>query len=413
MSVWPAVILFGILLMWGSILSKHLGVPSAEGRFASVDGLRGYLAFGVFVHHGAVWYFFLRTGVWDLPASYLYLNLGQASVLIFFMITGFLFWMKLLRARSEPLDWNRLYFSRVLRLVPLYLLAMMLMAMTVGVIMKFQLRESIFALFRHLLEWSAFSVTGTPDINRLHNTPIIIGKVTWTLPYEWLFYFALPVLAISIRVASPRRFIIASAGLIAWLVYEIRPELIYLTAFGSGIVVAYLVHRNLVQNLSRKGIGSLVAACSLLAALTLFPTAKQILPVALLSIGFALIAGGNTLFGLLTWSVSRFLGQLTYGVYLLHGIVLFWAFRFVIGARDAAEFTPLQHWLVISLCVPAILILCWITFRFVELPAMRSVSSVSTLFRKRSMVRRSGLAPASYVRSVIHVRRLPDYSSIM
>src|SRR5579862_6911783 len=74
-------------------------------RFLAIDGLRGYLALSVFLHHSCVWYFYLRTGKWELPPSRLYVQLGQSSVALFFMITGFLFYSKLLQARNREFDW--------------------------------------------------------------------------------------------------------------------------------------------------------------------------------------------------------------------------------------------------------------------------------------------------------------------
>src|SRR5207302_5329977 len=126
MTIWPIFIVFAVVMLTGWLLSKRLTVPPASGRFTSLDGLRGYLAFGVFIHHGSVWYIFLHTSEWNVPPSYVYTNIGQASVALFFMITGFLFWSKLLRGHEEPINWYRLYLSRLLRLVPLYTLAVTL-----------------------------------------------------------------------------------------------------------------------------------------------------------------------------------------------------------------------------------------------------------------------------------------------
>ncbi len=68
-----------------------------KGRYDSIDGLRGYLAFFVFLHHSLVWYFYVRTGVWSTLDSHFYNHLGQASVIFFFMITGFLFYAKVIQ----------------------------------------------------------------------------------------------------------------------------------------------------------------------------------------------------------------------------------------------------------------------------------------------------------------------------
>lgn len=42
---------------------------SIAGHYPIIDGLRGFLAFGVFVHHASIWYTFLKTRIWALPAS--------------------------------------------------------------------------------------------------------------------------------------------------------------------------------------------------------------------------------------------------------------------------------------------------------------------------------------------------------
>jgi peptidoglycan/LPS O-acetylase OafA/YrhL len=63
-------------------------------RFSTLDGLRGYAAFLVYLNHSAAWYVFARTGIWAVPATRLFAHFGRSSVEIFFMITGFLFWVE-------------------------------------------------------------------------------------------------------------------------------------------------------------------------------------------------------------------------------------------------------------------------------------------------------------------------------
>ena len=49
------------------------------------------------------------------------LHLGQTSVALFFMITAFLFWGRVL-AQGERMDWPAMLFARLYRLYPVYLL---------------------------------------------------------------------------------------------------------------------------------------------------------------------------------------------------------------------------------------------------------------------------------------------------
>jgi len=118
---------------------------------------------------------------------------------------------------------------------------------------------------------------------------------------------------------------------------------------------------------------------ALLAGLTRFSTAFAPVPLLLLSALFAIVACGNTLFGALEWPAARGLGDMGYSVYLLHGLVLFAAFRFVFDAAGAARLSAAQHWLVIWACTPIVVALSFVTFRIVEAPAMARVDRVNAL----------------------------------
>ena len=69
--------------------------------------------------------------------------------------------------------------------------------------------------------------------------------------------------------------------------------------------------------------GALVVSC--------YDTADSAAPLALLTLAFSLVASAAAVFGLFTHTTSRLLGELTYGIYLLHGLLLFVLFRFAIG----------------------------------------------------------------------------------
>ena len=67
------------------VMSRLLSVRFPANRVSAIDGLRGYLGFAVFLHHGAIWFYYLRSGEWALPPSWLYTHLGQSGVALFFM----------------------------------------------------------------------------------------------------------------------------------------------------------------------------------------------------------------------------------------------------------------------------------------------------------------------------------------
>ena len=126
--VWPYFVLMFIAMgLAGLPLLRFLdGAEDHGNRYSSIDGLRGFLALGVFVFHLVVTHRFIETGTWEVPDSRFYVLLGPIGVSVFFMITGFLFWGKLLRTKGRP-RWNALYIGRLFRIGPLYLVVVVIM----------------------------------------------------------------------------------------------------------------------------------------------------------------------------------------------------------------------------------------------------------------------------------------------
>src|SRR5690242_20657357 len=80
-------------------------LPDAARRIGCIDGLRGYLALGVMVHHFVIWLGVLAGLPWRPPTLALFTNLGQGAVTLFFMVTGALFYGKILGG-LRGVDWR-------------------------------------------------------------------------------------------------------------------------------------------------------------------------------------------------------------------------------------------------------------------------------------------------------------------
>ena len=102
-----ALALTGVALLVAALLARATGAVPVAHRYRSLDGLRGYLALFVVIHHAAIWHGFARTDVWHGPPSHLYNQLGQGSVATFFMITGFLFFGKRFAVVARKSDEER------------------------------------------------------------------------------------------------------------------------------------------------------------------------------------------------------------------------------------------------------------------------------------------------------------------
>jgi len=394
-SAWPAIASLALGLLTAYFLAARFGAPSSRGRFASIDGLRGYLAFFVFLHHSAVWYFYLRTGVWTLPPSNLYTHFGHAGVMMFFMVTGFLFWSKLIDGRKTPIDWTRLFVSRVLRIAPLYFFALAVLIAAVIYLSGFRLRESPGSLLIELGHWVGFTTLGAPDLNGVPHTSLILASVTWTLPYEWFFYLSLPLFAVLFRMPAPKFWVVVGVAGVLGAFLCGRAGIGVISSFGAGIITAFLQRFKAVRSLASLNISSLVAIAALGLAVYGYASPFALRPLILISAAFAIIACGNSLFGLLVSPVSRVLGEISYSIYLLHGFLLFAVFTFVTGRGYAATLSAVQHWLIVVAASPLLILFCFVTFRFIEAPAMLSAPSVAARIARRLGKRGDTGSPAN------------------
>ena len=360
--------------------------PPLSKRYASLDGLRGLLATLVVIHHAAIWRFYARTGEWALPPSRLYSHFGQSSVALFFMITAFLFGAKLLEGRARPVDWLRMYVSRVLRIVPLYFFFVGVLVVIAITASRLTLRESWLRLGLNIAHWLAFAIVDMPTLNRFEAP--IIGGAAWSLAYEWWFYLALPALGLLAGLRRQPGWLVAASGGAAMLAgYWIttRGGWPIAAMFLGGCLAAVLIRQPRLRDIARHPASTILALAALGAAArtpATFDAASTVLLVA----GFLPIACGNTLFGLLTIAPMRTLGAMSYSLYLLHGIGLYLAFS-SLGAGAAARLTPVQHWLVVFVAVPLIVGMCRLTFLAIEAPAMAAVDGATA--RVRTLVHRA------------------------
>lgn len=166
--------------------------PQLNNRFITIDGLRGFLGISVFIHHAYFWNIYLKTKQWSSSGNYIYNQLGQTSVSLFFMITGFLFLTKIFN--TENISWKSFFIQRFYRIAPLYFISILV------VIILFSLNiqtnqigtSSYFSSIFHALTFSFFQ-------NRTQAFPfemvLINAGVTWSLPYELFFYMSLPMIS--------------------------------------------------------------------------------------------------------------------------------------------------------------------------------------------------------------------------
>jgi len=154
--VWAYFVLMTVVVGFAALpLFRFIdNAPNPGARYSTIDGLRGFLALAVFVFHLLVTHRFIETGIWDVPDSRFYALLGSVGVSLFFMITGFLFWEKMLRAKGRP-RWRELYIGRLFRIGPMYLFVVLVMLYIVFTRTGFQLHEPADVVAKSVLQWLA------------------------------------------------------------------------------------------------------------------------------------------------------------------------------------------------------------------------------------------------------------------
>jgi len=298
------------------ILPEKLKAELGSGdRNIPIDGIRGYLAFGVYVHHCLLTWIFLRDGHLTSPPHNFEFQLGATSVALFFMITAFLFWGRALA--KAGLDLKSFFISRLFRIYPLYLFALCLICAGVAYKTNWAMLEPGTRIAVEVGKWLCFR---TPDINSY--PAIQIDAVTWTLLYEAWFYLSLPLLVgIFLKRYAAWKSIVA-LGIIALLFKFNHLQINIAAAFLGGIVALYWRAEEKRIALARTHMAAVVALVSLACVVLFLYRPWNPFGIVLLSIFFTVIASGNTLFGFLKLRSGLWLGEISYSIYLLHAIVL-------------------------------------------------------------------------------------------
>ncbi|MDA8328842.1 MAG: acyltransferase [Betaproteobacteria bacterium] len=346
---------------------------SATTRTINIDGLRGILALSVFTQHSALLHGSLIGLSWPYPISNLFNQAGQASVSLFFMITGFLFWRKAIETNGR-LSWGKLYITRFFRIAPVFYLSISIVLFVVFYESHFQLREAPSILFTEI---APLLLSGFYKIGHLINGYPFPGEinanVTWTLRYEWEYYLLiLPISAIFARRAGWHIWY-AVAGFVLLTIITIRlpssHSAIALLEFFGGMLCASIQERFAFVMGKRLNFMLSFAVLLLLMLLMFFETAYQTAPFLILWAIFLLITSGCSIFGLLSSRAARRLGELSFGIYLLHGIVLHAFFNSQGVSHFARSSTP-YFWMMIVLVGMASVLVAMAAHLLVEVPGI-------------------------------------------
>jgi peptidoglycan/LPS O-acetylase OafA/YrhL len=311
--------LLGLLLVGVGVsdVESMTAATSATKRIAELDGLRGLAAVGVVCHHAIGKYFFF----------------GWTCVELFFVLSGFLITSIILRSGNRPHFLRWFYLRRIARIWPAYFLALG------AVLLANQFTRTGYSsdgVWLHLvfLQYTPFYFGLVPA------QFIFAFKPSWSIAVEEQFYLIWPPVMLAFgRRAIPFLALAFIVGCFAFRsAFPVAPKL--LLTRGDGLALGCLLAW-LVAERSRT---TVIACCSIAAILggayvvsywVEFPGSPYVQWPITSSAGFSVLYFG--LIGALVeykgaailWPLRlgllRFLGKISYSLYLFHLPILCYA----------------------------------------------------------------------------------------
>jgi peptidoglycan/LPS O-acetylase OafA/YrhL len=387
--VYPAFVMIGLLMLAGAVIARRwrfygqMIAPSSRARFESLDGLRGFLALAVMIHHGMSMYMRITIDRWTVGDHPTFQLFGTAAVALFFMITGFLFWGKIL-ADDGRLHIRNHIRGRLMRLAPVYLF-IATVATAITVLSLWPLRTGYSRLGSMFFTIYAMGILPWHTMHGFDPGRIVAG-VTWTLRYEWLFYGVLPLL---VYFRKTRWIVAMSVGYLVyfvstthgWIHRPLGPAVNLL----GGMIAAQLHYGGAFSRIAWRSKWMSLVAIALLIAMPYSMSYR--FPILLFPITLAIffiVIRGNTFFGILTASGPKTVGVMSYSVYLLHGIVLYLGQPLL--KRMANFHSATLYWIALTGLGLIAVAISAITYRWIEHP-----------FIEMERARRKAAAPAGKI----------------
>ncbi|MBK4784671.1 MAG: acyltransferase [Pantoea sp. Pent] len=325
------LILFIIGAWYVFILGKRLGVEANEsvGFSNSLEVLRGIAAFLVFGAHSTMYFGYARNQV--VAAA-----MGEIGVLLFFMLTGHLFWGQI---KAGAYKAESFFYKRACRLVPAMFVmiscVMLLDWITHG--LSLPNKDQLIALIRNYGFGFGSVVNSVGNVNDVFSKDMFLRiNNIWTLRWEWLFYFVLPLLA------TLKRFSMVTLFSLFVIILFMQPlqimtgttDIVFIAAFWLGALTAELEGKRegLLRILFTRISGYIMLIAGV--SLTLFflfqtpLTQKNVrVPIMIFTVFpvfFFFVINKWRQNILVSWKPAQVLGKVSYSFYLWHLAVNFY-----------------------------------------------------------------------------------------
>lgn len=370
-SVIPVVIIMTLLFFVAWVVVRFVPffrrtVESEEhGRYESLDGLRGLLAFGVFFQHAATNYTYITTGIWKITDYSIYRHLGGEAVILFFMITSFLYWSKAIAEKGE-INVAKLYRSRFYRLAPMYLFSAGIITVIALFSTGFQI-SSFTGFVKDILSWLTLGLQTTLSVNGFNILPVNAG-IHWTLHFEWFFYLLLPIGAIALK-SKEMRYIVLPIAILAFLHLQWG----YWVIFLFGIASAHIVRNYRTMPWVREWWAGFIPLVGFLLVYQVQYEPYSMLQYFITTLIFLIFVYGNDLFGILKKRATKLLGTISYSIYLIHGIILYLVLHTVNIFYPIITMSSFVFWTTITVSGVLTILASLLTYRYIEYPFLNRI----------------------------------------
>jgi peptidoglycan/LPS O-acetylase OafA/YrhL len=353
-------------------MTKAATMPT-RGRAPGLEALRGWAAFAILLFHLEARYFPLPPGALKSMVTTFWV-----AVPLLFAISAYSLLYGYSSRIFDQQSLLRFYVRRVFRIVPLFYLMLML-----------------YVIVRYI---DGARTSGSEIfVNMLFLFPFLPGKheslvaAGWSLGNEWLFYLIFPIFALFARsvIASCVAFVacillsLSIAALTVGMYGDSYPYLSVLNHamyFQAGVLAYSLVGRAELGSM-RKYSGWFIAVSICVLIFNAYTFLLNFLILFALVCGLWVACAHAGLPGLIDNAASRYLGRISYGLYLVHPFVLMLMGR--TGVFEYGRFTGL-------LGIAVVLLTASLVYRYVEFPAM---ALGDRLLAVRTGDRSSGAAP--------------------
>lgn len=336
-------------------------IDFSGGRYFFIDGLRGIAAFSVLMNHGA--HTIITSGIQPIHIDFnkytITGNMGSFGVQLFFCITGFLFFDKLIKCNNK-FDWNIFFIARIKRLVPLYILTSIFVAL-IAIFIAGEGAKLNFVNFSSILNFFGFGFLGTEIFIGGFNASGL-NAIIWTLPYEWRFYLLFPF--VSIAIASKRYGMIALLFVMILAARDFMTDFVLWPYFIVGAFGAYIFNRKGARISDKFGLFSLFSCLIIVAIICSSSDPYGRIRMLCVSLFFLMIILTRpTVFSI---KPLVYLGEASYSLYLLHLPVMAIIMRSLNSIHSIAGMSTLSYTILIAVMSSVISIISCISFKRIE-----------------------------------------------